>query len=459
MIFSKARRPGAAAFRGALWITLVALAATVVAIGVQYNQTVKFLDREIQHLIDEEVRTLVRQYRAGGVAGVTSHIAPQAPDPGTPDMLHMLATSAGIRRAGSLQEWPRTQLAPGWHSARVRSAQARSPRWVLARVVRLDRDLLLIVGHVADDRRALRQSFLAALIWSVLATVVVGLGLGWWLSRRSLRFVERVTESGGRFLGGSLSERLPVSSRGDELDRLAEVVNACFEEVERVVSGLRAATDALAHDLKTPLTRVRVRCELAVLKGGCGPLQQEFLSTARDIDALLKLIDGLLALAHAETASAIAFECFELSSAVAEVVDLYGPVAEDAGLRLAVRLEPAMMRGARALIVQSAANLLDNAIKFAPSGSAVEVMTSADGDRVRLSIADRGPGIAPARRKDVLGRFRRIDAGGATAGTGLGLSLVETVVRVHKGSLQLEDNRPGLRVQLVFPQVDQQPIE
>lgn len=447
-MFSSPRRPRAAAFRGALWITLVALAATVVALTVQYTQTVTFLDRELKHLVDEEVKTLVAQYRRGGVANVEKHINPGALHVGAPDMLHLLATPRGDRLAGSLTEWPSASLVSGWHNVKVRLRGADSRRWVLGRVVALDRDLLLIVGHVADDRRALQQSFLAALLWSVLATVVVGLGLGWWLSRRSLRFVDRAAESGSRFLGGSLSERLPVSSRGDEYDRLAEVVNACFAEVERVVIGLRAATDGLAHDLKTPLTRVKVRTELAIMKGGSDPLREEFLSTARDVDALLRLIDGLLALAHAETAPAVSFEQFSLAEAVAEVIELYAPVAEDAGIALAVSLRPATMRGMRALLVQSAANLLENSIKFAPSGSVVVIETVTEGDRVRLIVADNGPGIPAHKRKDVLARFTRMDASRGTPGTGLGLSLVEVVVRVHNGTLHLHDNEPGLRVEL-----------
>jgi signal transduction histidine kinase len=286
---------------------------------------------------------------------------------------------------------------------------------------------------------------------SVLATAVLGLSLGWLVSRRGVRVVRAAADTGDRFLSGHLDERLKVSPRDDEFDRLAEVFNACLDEIERMVRSLRAATDGLAHDLKTPLTRIKARLELAALRGPEAPTQDILADTARDLDALLSLVNGLLVLARADATTADSFVALDLAAVAQEAYDLYAPLAEDAGQHLVLQVSPAPARGVSSLLLHATANLIDNAIKHGSLDGQIVVATGLDGAVSRLTVGDRGPGIAPEARERAVQRFSRVDESRSTPGSGLGLSLVATVARVHRGQLVLADNRPGLKAELRLP--------
>ena len=319
------------------------------------------------------------------------------------------------------------------------------------RVRTLGPDARLLVGHLADSRIALGRRYWLSIAVSVLVTAVLGLGLGWLVSRRGVRVVHAAADTGDRFLGGHLDERLTISNRDDEFDRLAEVVNACFDEIERMVRSLRAATDGLAHDLKTPLTRIKARLELAMLRGQDGPENVLLAETARDLEALLDLINGLLALARADATTADSFVALDLAWVAQEAYDLYAPLAEDAGQHLELSLTPAPTRGVSSLLLHAAANLIDNAIKHAPAGATVALGTGTRNGVACLTVADTGAGIAAEVHALALQRFSRLDESRSTPGSGLGLSLVATVARVHRGQFVLADNVPGLRAELRLP--------
>lgn len=446
-------RPQSAALRGALWITLIALLATGAALTVQYMQTTRLVEARMRALVDDEMTSLVARYQDYGLIGVEAAIERQQALPRVNEFFYLLAAPDGTPIAGNLLGWPAAVGAPGFHSFAIEVANTRgrpTQRQVDARAVTLGGGYRLLVGNFADERAALRETWLRSLFWSLLATGLLGLALGWWYSRRGLGFVDTVSDAGQRFLAGNLGERLPVSPRGDEYDRLAQTFNRVFAEVERLVTSLRATTDGMAHDLKTPLTRIRARLELAEMSGEAVPAEA-IAASRRDLDSLLDLINGALALARAEATGAAAFAPLDLDAIVGEAVDLYRPLAEEAGLTLIADLQPARLTGARSLLAQAATNLIDNAIKFTPRGGSIRVATGVADGRVQLSVADTGPGIPAAERETVLARFHRLERDTGTPGNGLGLSLVAVVARVHGATLALEDAGPGLRVTLGFP--------
>lgn len=442
-----------AALRGALWITLIALLATGAALTVQYVQTMRLLQARARALVDDETTSLVARYRYDGLGGVEAAIVRQQNLPRLNEFFYLLAAPDGTPIAGNLLAWPAEVTTTGLHSFStevVNTRAAPTRRWVDARAVRLGGDFRLLVGSFADERASLRARYLASLFWSLLVTGVLGMGLGWWYSQRALRFVDDVSDVGQRILAGRLSERVPVSDRDDEYDRLATTINGCFAEIERLIGSLLATTDGMAHDLKTPLTRIKARLELAELAGGDVPAEA-IAQSRRDLDTLLDLIDGALGLARAEATAAASFAPVALDAVVADAIELYRPLAEDAGLALAADLAPTEVSGFRSLLAQMVANLLDNAIKFTPAGGTVRVTTLVDASAVRLVVADSGPGIPEGQRAAVLARFHRLDRDAARPGSGVGLSVVAVAARVHGATLVLGDAAPGLRVEVVFP--------
>jgi len=263
---------------------------------------------------------------------------------------------------------------------------------------------------------------------------------------------------------GDLAERLPVAGTGDELDRLAINLNAMLERIEALMHGLKEVSDNIAHDLKTPLTRLRNRCEEA-LRAAKNEIQyREALgSTIEESDALIRTFNALLMIARAESGQArddvVAVDAAEI---VRGIGDLYEPLADEKGITLRVEAAAAAwVRGNRELISQALANLVDNAIKYGASapaeqdGHPVEIVLKAieRGDRILLSVADRGPGIAPSDRGRALERFVRLEQSRSEPGSGLGLSLAAAVARLHGGELILEDNHPGLVSVISLPRV------
>lgn len=445
-----------AALRGAIWITLIALATTGFALTVQFAQTMRLLEQRNHALVDDEAASLLSRYRAAGLQGVARAVQQEGGAPRLNEFFYLLATPGGRPLAGNLVEWPREVNRPGYHRFETRVASSRAPlreRNVEARAIILPDGYRLLVGNLSDERMVLRDRYLSALVWSLLATGILGLALGFWYSRRGLFFVQAASDAGNRFLRGKLDERLPVSARRDEYDRLARTLNTTFEEIERLIGSLRAATEGLAHDLRTPITRIRARLELAEMQQADAEQLHAVMAESReDLDAILRLIEDILELARAEAIAEAGFAPLRLDAIVAEAVELYEPLAEERGLRLQMHTAPAQLSGSRSLLARMVTNLLDNAIKYSPQGGRILVAVEATEQNVVLSVADEGPGVPEAQREKVLHRFARLDPSRSQPGSGIGLSIVAAAVRAHRAELELQENNPGLRVVIRFSQ-------
>ncbi|RZL85538.1 MAG: HAMP domain-containing histidine kinase [Sphingomonas sp.] len=444
------RLPSTAALRGALWITLIALIATGIALSVQYVQTIRLLDARAQAAVDDETAGLIERYQSEGPFAVAQSVSRAVGRPRVTDFIYLMTDASGQPVAGNLAKWPDEIDRTGYRTFETQVATTRGrvfERQVAARTVLLGNDYRLLVGSLSDDRRLLHDRYVSALAWSLTATGVIGLLFGFWYSRRGLAFLDAASTAGDRFRAGHLDERLPVTGRGDEYDRLAATLNHGFAEIERLVDSLRTATDALAHDLKTPLTRIRSRLELAALGGGHSDATLDMRS---DLDALLRTIDDTLRLARAETTMASEFGPVDLAAIVIEAVELFEPVADDRGLDLTVETTPVTIRGVRSLLGQIVANLLDNAIKYTPPGGSIRVTLGHEINGFTLVVADTGPGIPADQREHVVTRFVRLDTSRHSEGSGLGLSIAQVAARVHGASLTLTDNAPGLRAAVHF---------
>jgi signal transduction histidine kinase len=292
-----------------------------------------------------------------------------------------------------------------------------------------------------------------------MAALVVVLGLlgGFFVARRVLKRVDAMTGTTQTIMAGDLSGRLPIAGTGDELDRLAENLNIMLERIEALMHGFREVSDNIAHDLKTPLTRLRNRAEEALRGGKAEPDYRRALEvTIEESDGLIRTFNALLMIARAESGQAAEVAEFDAAEIARDVGELYEPLAEEKGLVLRVDAPMAApVRGNRELVSQALANLVDNAIKYISVGkrasSEILVQAACEGGRVLLAVADQGPGIPEADRGRVVERFVRLEQSRSEPGSGLGLSLASAVARLHGGELKLEDNRPGLRALLIFP--------
>ena len=330
------------------------------------------------------------------------------------------------------------------------------------RVVGLPAGFRVLVGRDVSESEALAAVMRRALILTVAVTVILGL-LSWlFVSRRVLKRIDSIADTSRQIVAGDLSGRIEVTGTGDEFDRLAVSLNSMLTRIETLMLGLKQVSDNIAHDLKTPLTRMRNRVESALAQGRGAPEYRDALQgTIEEADQLIRTFNALLMIARVEAGSSgVAFTEFDAAQAARDVFELYEPLAEEAGVTLSLDAPATVpLRANRELIGQALANLVDNAIKYADQGAGASLVglslrrTEADdGGEVILSVADRGPGIAPDDRARVTGRFVRLEESRSKPGVGLGLSLVSAVAQLHGGALVLGDNAPGLLAELHLPQ-------
>ena len=295
-----------------------------------------------------------------------------------------------------------------------------------------------------------------ALIGGLILTAVFGIAGGILMSRSLLARIEGINRGTEDILQGDLTRRMPVRGNRDEFDRLATSLNAMLDQIDGLMTGMRGVADNIAHDLRSPISRLRSRMEVSLMsETDADGFRRAMEDSIREADGILATFNALLEIALAE-AGAVRdrFSPIELSALAADAGELYGPVAEDKGQTLTTAIEPGVtVPGNSHLLAQAVANLLDNAIKYTPEGGRIWLAVRRDGDGAVLDIRDSGPGIPEEARGRVLDRFVRLDASRSAPGAGLGLSLVSAVARLHRATLSLTDNAPGLHVAIRFPHV------
>ncbi|MGL4260731.1 MAG: sensor histidine kinase [Afipia sp.] len=431
--------------------------------------TRRMITEQITDTVNSELSELTDQYTRGGLRGLVTAVEGRALRPGA--NLYLVTTPQGQGVAGNVASLePGVMDHPGWAETfykRLEETDTKS-HFALVKVSQLSGGFRILVGRDLEERRRLFGIVAKAAQWSVLIVFVLGLGGGVFVARRVLRRIDAMTGTTQRIMAGDLSERLPVGRSGDEIDRLAENLNAMLERIEALMAGLKEVSDNIAHDLKTPLTRLRNRAEEALAKSSNeGEYRAALERTIDESDGLIRTFNALLMIARAESGQArdnmTDFDAAEVAHGIHE---LYEPLAEDKGLTLEVAAEAATIHGNRELISQALANLVENAIKYgqpvaasASSGDAkpgakppdILIEARRDGDNVLLGVTDHGPGIPEADRQRAVERFVRLEASRTQPGSGLGLSLASAVATLHGGDLRLADSQPGLRVTLVIP--------
>jgi signal transduction histidine kinase len=450
-----------AGFRFALLFAAMFASAAVALVLVLWWATAGALVRQTDAAIRADAIALTERWREAGRQGLAESIEERLAVDVESEAIYLLTDAdTGARLAGNLDRWPTGLPADGaWYRTRVLhdgiSAEARLHRVDLP-------GLRMLVGRDETERQQLQQLLAEGVVWSSGAVTLFAL-IGAWLMRQALQRRMRPTFAAiADIAGGDLGARVAVTGRGDEFDRLGVTMNAMLDRIQTLMAGVRGVSDAIAHDLRTPIARARAKLEDAL---GSAPDEAAALRAAVekgivDLDNITRIFQALLRIAEAEAGSRrAAFGPFDLPQVLSDAAEIYEAAAEQRGLSLATDLPPRLeMVGDRDLVLQAVANLLDNAIKFTPEGGHVRLSASlarAPG-WVEIAVQDDGPGLAPEDRARAGERFFRADRSRGTPGSGLGLSLVRAVAHLHGGELFLGDavvgrDPPGLCAMLRLP--------
>jgi signal transduction histidine kinase len=441
-----------AGFRfGVIYALLLALSAMALAIFLWWA-TAGLLDRQTEAAINADAQGLAERWADGGLPALVVTIEDRLAQNIDDDAIYLLVGPDMKRIAGNLASWPPSVTEAGsWYGLPVIRAGMRS----IANVQRyeLPGGFHLLIGRDVQVRARLQTLLTDALLWAVIVVLLmatVGALVVRSLFRRTLA---NVSATATAIAAGDLAQRVKLTGRGDEFDQVAEVINDMLDRIGRLMDGVRQVSNAIAHDLRTPITRARTRLEDAALHAETpDDLRAAIERATADLDGIVAVFQALLRIAEIEAGSRrSSFARVDLVPLVAEVADLYGAVAEERGIVLQVDMPEAVPAyGDKAMIQQAIANLVDNAVKFSPEGGTVRVSVSV-AIKIFVAVSDQGPGIAACEREKATDRFYRGESARSTPGSGLGLSLVLAVAYLHGGELRLEDNQPGLRAVLGLP--------
>jgi signal transduction histidine kinase len=449
------RRPVSTSTRLALAVTGSFLLAFVLLGAGVYYAVSSLLLHDARELVNNDAAGLLDLYREDGSSALFEELQRRQAKPEDPDAVHVLVSPQGRVRLGNIALLPHRSPTPRWiefNEARLANEASDVPLRVIARQQRLSDGSLLVTGlRLRSQDRFLALMQRISLVAFAFAATLGGM-VGWltsrWVSRR-LRSLDVTAERVGE---GELALRVPLDHSDDAFDRLARRFNAMLDRIEELLGGVRHATDHIAHDLRTPLTRLRNRLEGLRQQPSDASQRAALEGAVAETDQLLQSFGALLRLARIEAqAPAAADPLLDLSELVVDAVELYVPSAAERDIRVRVDLQTVWVRGDRDQLFQVVVNLLDNALKYAPAGSEVATRLQECDEGVVLEIADCGPGIPEADRERVFDRFQRLETHRGSPGVGLGLSLVRAIVHRHGGRIALLDSAPGLRVRVILP--------
>ena len=433
-----------------LYASMLAISTLAVAVFL-YWATIGYLHRQTDSTIDVEITGLREQYRIRGLNGLSRVIRERIQRGDDPEALYLFADRQLRPLAGNMSAWPDlVSRSDGWYSFTNQADGGDIP--ARARVLALPEGLVLLVGRDISDLDSLLRLVGTALGWGTGLLIVLSLAGGLFMSSQVLRRVESINETTRGIITGDLTQRVSTRRTGDEFDQLAENLNKMLDQIEHLMGGIRHVGDNIAHDLRTPLTRLRHALDEASVGSDPDAMRDRVRVAIENADGLLSTFSALLRIARLETGGyAARNEMVSLAELVGNAIEFYEVVADERSIEVTSAVEDVpCISGDRDLISQLVANLLDNALKYTPVGGTVHLAVQTQGEFVVLTVSDSGCGIPEGEREKVTQRFYRIDASRQQRGSGLGLSLVQAIVDYHGATLTLADNSPGLRVQVAF---------
>jgi signal transduction histidine kinase len=444
--------------RFALFFTAVFAAAATAAAVVLWWNTAGALDRQTEAAIRADATALVERRRDGDITALVSALEDRLALDVQNESLYLLLDANGRRLAGNLSTWP--PEANG-ESPWVRIPLQREGAASEARLLRVELGdgYRMLVGRDVAEKLRLRGLLSEGIAWAASASAALAL-LGAWLLRRALeRRLSPIYRTAAVIGAGDLSPRVPLTDRGDEFDKLGSTMNQMLDRIAQLMEGVRGVSDAIAHDLRTPIARARAKLEEALVSARDeDALRAAVEQGIADLDGIARVFKAVLRIAEVEAgARRAAFAPTDLAPMLHDVAELYGAAAEAREQHLLAEVPESLpLVGDRDLVGQAVANLLDNALKFTPEGGTVRLEATSPPGAVEITVADDGPGMPDADRARAGERFFRADAARTTPGSGLGLSLVRAVAALHGGEVLMGDThpgaeRPGLQVTLRLP--------
>jgi signal transduction histidine kinase len=432
-----------------------------VTLGSAYLLTESLITDEVDLIIDTELNSLEERFARGGVPAVADEINLRIDSWGRIGAVYMIVDANFERIAGNVTRWPfdalPTETYPEFEIATVEPGRrAVHPVRAAVRTV-LGGDHLLVGTDVSQGRR-FAEKFQIATLWGIGLSVLAAAFAGFWFSLKLARRVGDVTQACQQIMEGDFGRRLPVAGANDEYDSLAVAVNRVLDRLEEQTRTLRATFDSAAHDLRAPLHRLRTRMDALLMRAPAlePAVYDSIESGLLEVDRLQRTLATLLQIALAESGAALATPAaVDMGELAGELVELFEPVARDRGLTLHGEQDAgAWVNGNRQLLAQMITNLIENSLKYVPADGTIEIGVKRLGDQVQLAVADNGPGIPAEDRARAVQPFVRVgqnDANGVSESSGLGLSLVAAIARLHRARLVLENNNPGLRVVVELP--------
>lgn len=432
---------------------LFMIAALTLA-GLLWWSTTGYLDRETDAVIAADTRAIGDRLSDFGLPGAVQTMNERIAADADNRAIYLLTDPRLRPLGGNVDAWPlKVGPRPGWYEIEL----VHRDRLHMARLlhVALPGNFQLLVGRDVQDRVEIRNLFLRGLVWAGMAALAFAF-FGAWLIRRAVeRRIEGINRTATAIVQGDLARRVPMHDADDEFDQLVTTINRMLDQIQQLIEGVRNVSNAIAHDLRTPLAETRARLESLLRQPAGTEASLDGITAAiNDIDRLIGVFNALLRLAELDTGLRRAgFARVDVPALLDDAAELYGPAAEAKGLNLVSHADPGItLKGDRQLLAQAIGNLLDNAVKYTPKGGVVILnAVQQKDDRILISVADSGPGIPEDERTRAVQRFYRGDASRHAEGVGLGLSLVEAVARLHGGELRLDANNPGLRAVLALP--------
>ncbi|MFL6721505.1 MAG: sensor histidine kinase [Sphingomonas sp.] len=441
--------------RIALLAGLLALLSNLAVIGFIYFRTHDEAAATVRQQVAEQAKVLADVYRSGGRTALDDAINDTMTF-ADPQTAVAVLDSTGHEIMGNLEAVP-AKLLPlqeGYHNGLVRLPRQTTPREAALVVHRLRGGQWLVSGRIAGEGLAIRDTLERSLVIALLVAGLLGLLCGLILAHYVGQRIGDIATVANHISARDLSRRVPVSRAGDAFDRLGQQINAMLDRISMLMEELRLLTDSLAHDLRSPVSRLRSAAHAAAQASD--PREQEELlgSVIRQADALMRILTAVLEISRSEALTGRKqFNWFDVGELAAELVEMYDPLAEEAGARLEYDrpARPVPLFGHRQLLAQAMSNLVENAIRYGSSGGEICVRVEPGERQIRVEVGDRGPGIPADRRNEARRRFGRLDTSRSDEGAGLGLAVAEAIAHLHSGELMLEDNQPGLLTVLQLP--------
>jgi len=439
--------------RIALLAGLLALLSNLAVIGFIYWRTHDEALTTVRHQVVEQGKVLSDMYRLGGPRALDDAVEDTITY-GDPQTAVALLDRHGRQVQGNLAAAPGTGLQEGYRNGLLRLKGQTTPREAALVVHRLPNGQWLVSGRTVGDGLALRETLERSLLIALIVAGLLGLFCGLILAQYVGQRIGNIAAVADRISGRDLTQRVPLSGSGDAFDRLGQQINAMLDRISRLMEELRILTDSLAHDLRTPVSRLRAAAQAAAESSD--PAEQEELLSGviRQSDMLMRILGAVLEISRSEALTGRnQFTWFDTRDLADKLAEMYEPLAEEAGaaLRYDKPGEPMLLFGHRQLLAQAVSNLIENAIRYGAGGGEIRVGVKRDDSHVRVEVSDRGPGIPSDRRSEARRRFGRLDSSRSADGAGLGLALAEAIAHLHDGQLVLEDNAPGLLTAIELP--------